>query len=65
MDSYLKFVLVASASILVGMPLWIAIIAPDEFSLTLFTEVGFWVVAAVGMAMLSFGFWLGERTNLK
>jgi hypothetical protein len=64
MDTYVKFVLVAFASILVGVPLWTAILAPNEFSLTFFTEPGFWVTAAIGMVLLLFGFWLGKRTDL-
>jgi hypothetical protein len=64
MNSYLKFVLVALASILIGVPLWTFIIAPDEYSLTMFTDFGFWVTAAIGLAIMLFGFWLGKRTNL-
>lgn len=64
MNSYLKFVLVAFACILVGIPLWTAIFAPNEFSVTFVTEVGFWVAATVGMVFLLFGFWLGKRADL-
>jgi hypothetical protein len=61
---YLRFVGVAFASILIGVPLWAFVLAPEEFSLTFFTEVGFWMAAAIGMALLLFGFWLGQRTDL-
>lgn len=64
MESYLKFALVAFVSILVGVPLWTALLAPDEFSLSFFTEAGFWVTAGIGMALLLFGFWLGKRADL-
>jgi hypothetical protein len=64
MESYLKFVLVAFACILVGVPLWTAILAPNEFSLTFVTEPGFWVAAGIGMVLLLFGFWLGNRADL-
>ena len=64
MESYLKFVLVAFACILVGVPLWTAILAPNEFSQTFVTEPGFWVAAGIGMVLLLFGFWLGNRADL-
>lgn len=64
MESSVKFVLVAFVCLLVGVPLWTAVLAPDEFSLAFATEPGFWVAATIGMALLLFGFWLGERTDL-
>jgi len=64
MDSYVTFVLVAFACILAGIPLWAAIIAPNEFSLTVFTDAGFWIAAAIGMVLLLFGFWLGKRADI-
>lgn len=64
MDSYLKFVLIASVCILVGIPLWAYIFAPNEFSLTFYTDPGFWIAATIGMGFLLFGFWLGKRADL-
>ena len=64
MDSYVKFFFVVLACLLVGIPLWTAILAPNEFSLTFFTEPGFWVAAAMGMVFLLFGFWIGKRSDL-
>lgn len=64
MRSYVTFVLVAFACILVGIPLWTAILAPNEFVLTFVTEPGFWVAAAIGMVFLLFGFWIGKRSDL-
>lgn len=64
MESYLKFALVAFVCILMGVPLWTAILVPNEFSLTFVTEAGFWVAAGIGMVLLLFGFWLGNRTDL-
>ena len=64
MDSYLKFTLVALASILIGIPLWTAIFAPEQLSFTMFTELGFWVPAAIGMALMLFGFWVGQRADI-
>lgn len=63
-ESYWKFVLVAFASILVGIPLWTAVLAPDEFSPMFMIDPGFWVTVAIGMSLLLFGFWLGNRTDL-
>lgn len=51
-----NFVLVAFRSILLGSPLWTAVLAPDEFSLTFVAEAGFWVAAAIGMGRLLLGF---------
>ena len=63
MNSYVKFVLVAFACLLVGIPLWTVILAPNEFSPVFFTEAGFWVAAAIGMVFLLFGFWIGKRID--
>jgi hypothetical protein len=62
--SYWTFVLVAFASMLVGIPLWTVVLAPDEFSPMFITEPGFWVAVGIGMDLLLFGFWLGNRTDL-
>jgi len=64
MNSSVKFILVAFACLVIGIPLWTAIIAPDEFSWTFLTEVGFWVAVAIGMVLLLFGFWLGNRADI-
>jgi hypothetical protein len=64
MDSYLKFTLIALASILIGIPLWTAIFAPEQLSVTIFTELGFWIPAVIGMALLLFGFWAGQRMDI-
>lgn len=64
MDSYIKFTLVALASILVGLPLWTAIFAPHQLSFTMFTELRFWIPAAIGLILMLFGFWAGQRADL-
>lgn len=64
MDSYVKFFFVVLACLLVGIPLWTAILAPNEFSLAFFTEPGFWVAAIMGKVFLLFRFWIGKRSDL-
>lgn len=64
MNSYLQFTIVALASILIGIPVWTAIFAPDQLSVTMFTELRFWIPAAIGMVFMLFGFWGGQRADI-
>ncbi|KTG29265.1 hypothetical protein AUR66_11140 [Haloferax profundi] len=64
MDSYPRFILVAAASLLIGIPLWMAIFAPEMLSIELLTNLGFWVPVAILFVVMLFGFWVGQRSKL-
>lgn len=64
MDSIPRFVVVALAALLVGIPLWTLLLAPDEFSLGMLADPGFWVTVGIGLALLVGGFWLGRRADV-
>lgn len=63
MNPYRKFILIALACLLVGVPLWTLVLAPSEFSPTMVLDPGFWIAVVAGFAILLFGFWIGERTD--
>jgi hypothetical protein len=63
MDSYLKFAFAALISIVVGVPLWTAIIAPSEFSPFMILSPKFAVTAALGMSILMLFFWAGNKSQ--
>ena len=64
MNEYIKLIVVASVCLLVGIPLWTAIFAPDAFSATMFSDPGFWIAVVAGVVMLLFGFGVGQRAGL-
>jgi hypothetical protein len=64
MQSYLKFVLVAFACLVVGVPVWVGVFAPDRNPFSVFGDVGFWLSIGIGLALLLLGFWLGNRANV-
>ncbi|MGQ3330716.1 MULTISPECIES: hypothetical protein [Halorubrum] len=64
MDSYPRFILTAAAGLLIGIPLYLAIFAPEILSVELFTSLGFWVPVAILLLVMIFGFWIGQRSNL-
>lgn len=64
MDSYPRFILVAAASLLIGIPVWLAILAPEMLSIELFTSLGFWIPIAILLFVMLFGFWVGQRSKL-
>jgi len=43
MNSYPKFMLAATTGLLIGIPLWMAVLYPEMLSLRLFTSSVFWV----------------------
>ena len=64
MDSLARFLVVALAALLVGIPLWTLVLAPGEFSPGMLAEPGFWVTVGIGLALLVGGFVLGRRADL-
>lgn len=64
MKSYRKFMLIALVCLLVGIPLWTLVLGPSEFSPAMIVDPGFWIAVVAGLAMLLFGFWIGERADL-
>lgn len=64
MNEYIKMIVVAFSCLLVGIPLWTAIFAPDAFSATMFSDPGFWITVVAGVAMILFGFGVGQRAGL-
>jgi len=64
MDSYPKFILTAVTGLLIGIPLYLAIFAPEILSVELFMSLGFWVPVAILLLVMIFGFWIGQNSNL-
>lgn len=64
MDSYAKFAAVAAVTVLIGVPLWITVIAPEMGGFSVFLDPGFWFVAAIGMVILLVSFWGAQRSDL-
>lgn len=63
MDAYLKFLVVASVSLVVGVPLWTLVFAPERSPLVLLTDPVFWVLIVVFLLVMLFGFWIGQRSK--
>ncbi len=63
MDSYPKFMLVAATGLLIGIPLWMAVLSPEMLSLRLFTSFVFWGIVVSLLLVMLFGFWVGQRSK--
>lgn len=64
MDSYPRFILIAAVSLLIGIPIWMAIFTPEALSISLFTSLGFWIPIALLLLVMVFGFWIGQRSKI-
>ena len=64
-DSYIKFTVLALVTLLIGVPLWTLLLAPDEFSLSMITDprILFWI--GLGMVFLLYGFSKGQQTKIE
>ncbi|RZV06514.1 hypothetical protein BDK88_3750 [Natrinema hispanicum] len=63
MNSYPKFMLAATTGLLIGIPLWMAVLYPEMLSLRLFTSSVFWGIVASLLLVMLFGFWVGQRSE--
>ena len=64
MKSYVVFLLVSLVCLVVGVPLWIVVFAPQEASFSVFTDTGFWLSIGIGLVFLFVGFWFGNRADI-
>ena len=64
MSSALGFAPVALACLLIGIPLWTAVLSPGAFPYATFTDPGLWIAVVAGMATLLLGFRIGERADI-
>ncbi|SDL93461.1 hypothetical protein SAMN04487949_0228 [Halogranum gelatinilyticum] len=63
MDSSLRFLLVAGAGLLIGVPLWMTLLAPEMLSFSLFTSLGFWGPVAFILLVMLVSFRAAQRTK--
>ena len=61
-NSYIKLGALALALLVVGLPLWVLLFTPDQFSLAMFVDPGFWIAVGAGVLSILFGLWLGNRS---
>jgi hypothetical protein len=63
MDSYIKFAGVAALTMLIGVPLWGIVLAPEEVGFAMFLDPGFWFLFVLWMVYALGVFWVGQKSD--